>query len=175
MVFPFRELSQREEEVTIWQMRTLLLNLPNLESDVQLVNSLHEMADLHVTLGVLQVTGAGRLLEKFSKHKGEVGELAALLVDKWKRNVIKEQQRRVENAQKELPDELSKAHVEIITTVNAYKYGSSGYETFSKLGLAIINQEEADWYQLLLFRPQQSIVTVVNISSKFIFLVHQHN
>ena len=73
MVFPFRELSQREEEVTIHQMRTLL------ESDVQLVNSLQEMADLHVTLGVLRVTGAGRQLEKMRKHKEEVGELASLL------------------------------------------------------------------------------------------------
>ena len=79
------------------------------------------------------------------KHKGEVGELAALLVDKWKRNVIKEQQRRIAIAQKKFPDELSEAHVEIITTVTAYKYGSSGYETLGKLGLAIINREEADW------------------------------
>ena len=53
MVFPFRELSHREEEVTIQQMRKLLSNLPNLESDVQLVESLQEMADLHVTLDVL--------------------------------------------------------------------------------------------------------------------------
>ena len=159
MVFPFRELSQREEEVTIHQMRTLLSKLPNLESNVQLVNSLQEMAELHMTLGVLRVTGAGRLLEKIRKVEGEVGELAAFLVDKWKRNVMKEQQRRIEIAQKELPDELSEAHVEIITTVTAYKYGSSGYETLGKLGLAIINREEADWYQLLLFRPQQSIFT----------------
>ena len=104
------------------------------------------------------------------KHKGEVGELAALLVARWKRIVIKEQQRRIEIAQKKLPDELSEAHVEIITTVTAYKYGSSGYETLGKLGLAIVNQLEADRYQLLLF-----IVRVVNISSKFIFLVHQNN
>ena len=83
MVFPFRELSQREEEVTIQQMRTLLSNLPNLESDVQLVNSLQEMAELHVTLGVLRVTGTGRQLEKMRKHKEEVGELASQLVDKW--------------------------------------------------------------------------------------------
>ena len=161
MVFPFRELSQREEEVTIHQMRTLLSKLPNLESDVQLVNSLQEMAELHVTLGVLRVTKAGRQLEKMRKHKEEVGELASLLVDKWnlKRNVIKEQERRIEIAQKELPDELSEAHVEIITTVTAYKYRSSGYETLGKLGLAIIIREEADWYQLLLFRPQQSIFT----------------
>ena len=148
MVFPFRELSQREEEVTIQQMRTLLLNLPNLESDVQLVNSLQEMAELHVTLGVLRlrVTGTGRQLEKMRKHKEEVGELASLIVNKWnlKRNVIKEQERRIEIAQKELPDELSEAHVEIITTVTAYKYGSSGYETLGKLGIAIINREEAD-------------------------------
>ena len=173
MVFPFRELSQREEEDTIHHITTLLSNLPNLQSDVQLVNSLQEMAELNVTLDVLRVTGAGRMLEKMSKHQGEVGELAALLVDKWKRNVIKEQQRRIEIAQKELPDEFGEAHVEIFTTVTAC--GSSGYETLGQLGLAIINQEEADWYQLLLFRPKQSIVTVVNISSKFIFLVHQNN
>ena len=54
--------------------------------------------------------------------------------------------------------------------MTAYKYVSSRYETLGKLGLAIVNQLEADWYQLLLF-----IVTVVNISSKFIFLVHQNN
>ena len=64
---------------------------------------------------------------------------------------------------------------ELNTTVTACKYGSSGYETLGKLGLAIINQEEADWYQLLLFRPMQSTVTVVNITSKFIFLVHRNN
>ena len=59
--------------------------------------------------------------------------------------------------------------------MTAYKYVSSRYETLGKLCLAIVNKLEADWCQLLLFRPQQSIVTVVNISSKFIFLVHQNN
>ena len=65
------------------------------------------------------------------KHKEEVGELASLLVDKWnlKRNVIKEQERRIEIAQKELSDELGEAHVEIITTVTAYKYGTPGPNT----------------------------------------------
>ena len=110
-----------------------------------------------------------------TKYKGEVGELAALLVDKWKQNVINEEQRRIKIAQKELPGELSEADAELNTTVTACKYGSSGYETLGKLGLAIINQEEADWYQLLLFRPMQSTVTVVNITSKFIFLVHRNN
>ena len=44
-----------------------------------------------------------------------------------------------------------------------------------RLGLAIINQEETNWYQVLLFQPKKSIVTGVNISSEFIFLVHQNN
>ena len=130
---------------------------------------------LNVTLDVLRATGAGRKLQTMTKYKGEVGELAALLVDKWKQNVINEEQRRVKIAQKELPGELSEADAELNTTVTACKYGSSGYETLGKLGLAIINQEEADWYQLLLFRPMQSTVTVVNITSKFIFLVHRNN
>ena len=57
------------------------------------------------------------------------------------------------------------------------KYDSSGYKTFGKLGLAIINQEETDWYQVLLLQPKKSVVTGVNISSEleFIFLVHQNN
>ena len=55
------------------------------------------------------------------------------------------------------------------------KYDSSGYKTLGKLGLAIINQEETDWSQVLLFQPKKSIVTGVNISSEFIFLVHQNN
>ena len=130
---------------------------------------------LNVTLDVLRATGAGRKLQTMTKYKGEVGELAALLVDKWKQNVINEEQRRIKIAQKELPGELSEADAELNTTVTACKYRSSGYETLGKLGLAIINQEEADWYQLLLFRPMQSTVTVVNITSKFIFLVHRNN
>ena len=173
--FRFRELSEKELEINIEQMITLLTNLQNSDSNIQLVNSLREMDQLNVTLDVLRATGAGRKLETMTKYKGEVGELAALLVDKWKQNVTNEGQRRIEIAQKELPGELSEADVELNTTVKACKFGSSGYETLGKLGLAIIDQEEVDWYQLLLFKPKQSTVTVVNITSKFIFLVHRNN
>ena len=55
------------------------------------------------------------------------------------------------------------------------RYDSSGYETLGKLHLAIINQEETDWFQVLLFQPKKRIVAGVNISSEFIFLVHQNN
>ena len=132
--FRFRELSENEDEVTMHQMKTLLSNLQNLESDTQLVKSLQDMDQLNVTIDLIRVTGAGRTVEKMMKHKGEAGQLATLLVDKWKKNVKQEEQRRIETAQKELPADLSEADIEINSTVTAYKYGSSGYDTLSKLG-----------------------------------------
>ena len=173
--FRFRELSEIEVEAIIDRMRNLLSKLQNSESDLQLVNILQEMDQLNVSLDVLRVTGAGRTVEDRMKHEGEAGQLATLLVNKWKKLVLHEQQRRIETVQKELPDDLSEADVEINSTVTAFKYGSSGYETLSKLGVAIIHPEDMDYYQLLLFRPKQCIVTIVKITDMFFFLVHQNN
>ena len=167
-------MSENEIEDNIDQMRKLLSNIQSAESDIQIINNLQEMNKLNVISAVLRITGAGRQVETLRKHKGKVGELSSALVEKWNQDVRVETQMRIEAAKKVLPGDLSGADVEIVKEVTANMYGSSGYETLNKIGFAIINQEDSDFYQLLLFRPEQSTITLVNISRSFIFFVHQN-
>ena len=166
-------MSENEIEDNIDQMRKLLSNIQSSESDIQIINNLQEMNKLSVISAVLRITGAGRQVETLRKHKGKVGELSSALVEKWNQDVRVETQMRIEAAKKVLPGDLSGADVEIVKEVTANMYGSSGYETLNKIGFAIINQD-SDFYQLLLFRPEQSTITLVNISRSFIFFVHQN-
>ena len=167
-------MSEDEIEDNIDQMRKLLSNIQSSESDIHIINNLQEMNKLNVISAVLRITGAGRQVEMLRKHKGKVGELSSALVEKWNQDVRVETQMRIEAAKRVLPGDLSGADVEIVKEVTANMYGSSGYETLNKIGFAIIDQEDSNFHQLLLFRPEQSTITLVNISRSFIFFVHQN-
>ena len=87
--------------------------------------------------------------------------------------VINEEHKRLERCPSK-----KKSDIEINTTVSAYKFGSSGFEAFDELRLAIVHKKDPN-YQLLLYEGEQSAVTVTvtvaNISPRFDFRVQQDN
>ena len=173
-VFVFRE-SRNNLKVIIDQMRMCLDDLNDAESEIQLVNILQDMDELdvtNVTYCVLEATGAGRRVEKMKREDGNVGSLAAALVEKWKKNVRDENQRKEEAFQNKLPAELRQSEVKINTTVTAFKFGALGYETLDKVELAIIREEESNCYQLLLYRGGESAIILTSITPRFTFMVH---
>ena len=175
IVFCFSEVSGNDVKVNIDQMRMCLEDLVDAESEIQLLNILRDMDKIdmtnsNMTYCVLEATGAGRRVEKIKRKNGNVGKLAAALVDKWKRNIRDENQRK--NDEIELPAELKQSDVEINTTVTAFKFGNLGYETLGKVELAIIREEESNCYQLLLYRGGESAIILTNISPRFTFMVH---
>ena len=68
-------------------------------------------------------------------------------MEKWKKNVRDENQRKEEAFKNKLPAELRQSEVEINTTVTAFKFGALGYETLGMVELAIIREGP-----LLMFR-----------------------
>ena len=68
-------------------------------------------------------------------------------MEKWKKNVRDENQRKEEAFKNKLPAELRQSEVKINTTVTAFKFGALGYETLGKVELAIIREGP-----LLMFR-----------------------
>ena len=151
IVFCFSEVSGNDVKVNIDQMRMCLEDLVDAESEIQLLNILRDMDKIdmtNMTYCVLEATGAGRRVEKITRKNGNVGKLAAALVDKWKKSIRDENQRK--NDEIELPAELKQSDVEINTTVTAFKFGNLGYENLGKVELAIIREEESNCYQLLL-------------------------
>ena len=175
IVFCFSEVSGNDVKVNIDQMRMCLEDLVDAESEIQLLNILRDMDKIdmtnsNMTYCVLEATGAGRRVEKIKRKNGNVGKLAAALVDKWKRNIRDENQRK--NDEIELPAELKQSDVEIKTTVTAFKFGNLGYETLGKVELAIIREEESNCYQLLLYRGGESAIILTSITPRFTFMVH---
>ena len=122
IVFCFSEVSGNDVKVNIDQMRMCLEDLVDAESEIQLLNILRDMDKIdmtnsNMTYCVLEATGAGRRVEKIKRKNGNVGKLAAALVDKWKKNIRDENQRKTDEI--ELPAELKQSDVEINTTVTA--------------------------------------------------------